>query len=162
MRAIIDEYGDLLWSLARRMTRSEAQAEEAVQEILVHLWQKAPKFDPALGEEITFISLVARRRLIDRLRKSGRTPTPAPLEQEPAATRDTAAPASEEAREARRVFDTLVEEQRTVLWQSIVQGHTHQMIAATTGMPLGTVKTHIRRGLAEIRDRLLGRTGGER
>jgi RNA polymerase sigma factor (sigma-70 family) len=159
LRDVIETYGDLLWSLARRMTRSDAAAEEAVQDILVYLWQKAPKFKPGAGEEITFISIVARRRLIDRARRDLRRLPPVELLEDATASLNGSLH-GEEAALARGIFDSLTDEQKSVLRLSIVHGRTHEMIAAQTGMPLGTVKTHIRRGLAQIRERLVGRTGG--
>jgi RNA polymerase sigma-70 factor (ECF subfamily) len=152
MRAFVERYGDLLWSLARRMTRSDAEAEDAVQDILVYLWQRASLFDPGAGEEVTFVSIVARRRLIDRLRRLGRLPNIEPLTGD--AGSNAAAPDSDESRLARAAFDSLPEDQQSILRLAIVHGRTHQMIAEDTGLPLGTVKTHIRRGLAVIRERL--------
>lgn len=152
MRAFVERYGDLLWTLARRMTRSDAEAEDAVQDILVYLWQRASLFDPGAGEEITFVSIVARRRLIDRLRRLGRLPQVEPLSSDASAGHAT--PDSDESRLARTAFDSLPEEQQSILRLAIVHGRTHQMIAQDTGLPLGTVKTHIRRGLALIRERL--------
>lgn len=160
MREVIETYGDLLWSLARRLTRSDAEAEEAVQDIIVYLWQKAPKFKPGAGEEVTFVSIVARRRLIDRARRDTRHPSPGQLPDDaPASSNGTIH--GDEAAIARGIFDTLTDEQKSVLRLSIVHGRTHEVIAAQTGMPLGTVKTHIRRGLAQIRERLMTRTGGK-
>jgi len=157
MRDFVERYGDLLWSLARRMTRTDAEAEEAVQDILVYLWQRAPQFDSAAGEEITFVSVVARRRLIDRLRRLGRLPDVGSLSSDEPAP--AAAPDSDESKRARAAFDSLPEEQQAILRLSIVLGRTHQMIAQDTGLPLGTVKTHIRRGLSLIRERLNHRGG---
>lgn len=153
------EYGDLLWSLARGMTRSDTEAEEAVQDLLVHLWQKAPRFDPSVGEEVTFVSVVARRRLIDRARRVSREPRARELSNG-SLPGDNGGGPGEEAAQARRIFDSLPSEQRTVLRLSIVHGCSHEAIAAQTGMPLGTVKTHIRRGLAEIRERMPDNDGG--
>ena len=64
----IDAYGGLVWSLARRFTRTREDAEDAVREIFLALWRGAKRFDPASGSEQTFIATIARRRLIDRSR----------------------------------------------------------------------------------------------
>lgn len=161
MRELIDRYGDLLWSLARRVTRTESEAEDAVQDIVVYLWQRAPRYKPSLGEEATFVSVLARRRLIDRLRRDSRRPVTGPMAEEPASAGEHGIN-SEEARIARSIYETLNEEQKSVIRLSVVLGRTHELIAEQTGLPLGTVKTHIRRGLAQIRERLMNRTEGRR
>ena len=66
------KYGNLIWSIARRYLSNRAEAEDAVQEIFLALWQSANRFDPSKGSEITFIATIARRRLIDGLRKNNK------------------------------------------------------------------------------------------
>jgi RNA polymerase sigma factor (sigma-70 family) len=70
----IDRYGALIWGLARRLSSSPSDAEEATQEIFLWIWRHAARFDPSLGSEKTFIAMIARRRLIDRLRKGTAAP----------------------------------------------------------------------------------------
>ncbi|HEY0657647.1 MAG TPA: sigma factor-like helix-turn-helix DNA-binding protein, partial [Pyrinomonadaceae bacterium] len=68
-----------------------------------------------------------------------------------------------EAKEAAKALETLRPEQRQVLQLSIVQGLSHQEISQATGMPLGTVKTHARRGLLQVREFLgLGNSPNEK
>jgi RNA polymerase sigma-70 factor (ECF subfamily) len=159
LRDFIRLYGDLLWALARRMTKSHAEAEDAVQDIIVHMWQQAAKYDASVGEEVTFVSIVARRRLIDRLRATSSKPLANEIPDD-APAKPATPHISEDAATARRLFDSLGDQQRSALWLSIVQGYTHEMIARHLGVPLGTVKTHIRSGLSHIRDRLPRRGGG--
>ena len=66
------KYGNLIWSIARRYLSNQAEAEDAVQEIFLALWQSASRFDAKKGSEITFIATIARRRLIDGLRKNNK------------------------------------------------------------------------------------------
>ena len=75
VEACIDQYGGLVWSLARRLTTSQSEAEDAVQEIFVEIWRNADRFDSSIASESTFIAMLARRRLIDRLRKTKRDAT---------------------------------------------------------------------------------------
>lgn len=147
-------YGGLVWSLARRMLRNSDDAEDAVQEIFVDIWKNAARFDPAQSSETTFIAMIARRRLIDRIRFAQRRITTDSLEDvlaEPIDRSDKAMQISLEANEAAKALDSLRPEQRQVLKLSIIQGLSHQEISDATGMPLGTVKTHARRGILQAR-----------
>ncbi len=168
--AVLDTYGGLVWSLARRMSGSRADAEDAVQEVFIDVWASASRYDPSVGSEATFISMIARRRLIDRLRYKQRRPEDLVEEFEPlpVAERDAdvsgGSEISEEARQAEEAIAELPEQQQRVLRMSVCFGLSHEKIAIATDLPLGTVKTHIRRGLIRVREKLAERgstsTGG--
>ena len=154
----LSTYGGLVWSLARRMCPKTDDAEDAVQEIFIEVWKNAERFDDAQSSETTFIAMIARRRLIDRLRHMNRRISPDYLEDvlaEPSNRADEEMQTMVEAKEAAKVMQQLRPEQRQVLLLSIIQGLSHQEISDATGMPLGTVKTHARRGLLQVRE-LLG------
>ena len=70
----IKRYGGLVWSLARRMLANPADAEDATQDIFLEIWKHAGRHDPAKGSETLYITMIARRRLIDRIRKGARRP----------------------------------------------------------------------------------------
>lgn len=159
----IDTYGGLVASLVRRAGVGVGETEDAVQDIFVSLWRSAQRFDPQVAAERTFVGMIARRRLIDLRRRLGRRPEVA------AAEADEALPSEErgadeelavrdEGLRARAALAELRPEQRRVIELSVVEGLSHQQIADSTGMPLGTVKTHARRGLQRVRDLL--RIGG--
>jgi RNA polymerase sigma-70 factor, ECF subfamily len=148
-------YGGLVWSLARRMLRDPSDAEDVVQEIFVDIWKNAERFDPAQSSETTFVAMIARRRIIDRLRYAARRISPDSIEDilaEPASRADESMQTSVEANEAARALAGLRPEQQQVLQLSIVHGLSHQEISDSTGMPLGTVKTHARRGILQARE----------
>lgn len=154
----MDRYGGLVWSLARRMAPS--MAEDAVQEIFIDLWKSAERYDPSKASEKTFIATIARRRLIDRLRKQGRRPQtrslPEPDEPtpEPSVDEHLVIQRGVEAKSAARYLNELRPEQRQVIRLSVVEGMSHSEIATATGIAIGTVKSHIFRGLAKVRARL--------
>ncbi len=157
VRECLDRYGGLVWSLARRFSTTETDAEDAVQEIFLEVWKSAERYDPDVASEVTFVAMIARRRLIDRRRKEGRRPTSEVLT---AATDveqsdlDVSEPsqADEDVAAARRALGQLSTEQQRVLQLSIFHGQSHDRISRATGLPLGTVKTHARRGLIRIRE----------
>jgi RNA polymerase sigma-70 factor (ECF subfamily) len=161
----LKKYGGLVWSLARKMLRSADDAEDAVQEIFVDVWKNAERFDESKSSETTFIAMIARRRLIDKIRHSNRRITADSLDDvllEPFTRADKDLQLGIEAREAAKAMRNLRPEQQQVLRLSIVQGMSHQEIADATGMPLGTVKTHARRGILQVREHLgLGRSKQE-
>ena len=154
----IDQYGGLIWSLARRLLIRSTEAEDAVQEVFIELWKKAHLFDSSIGSETTFVAMIARRRLIDRRRRESRRlegdaisidEVPIPTAVEPIESE-----LQDEAARAARALGELKPEQRSVLQLAVCEGWSHQLIAERLGLPLGTVKTHVRRGLARIREEL--------
>jgi RNA polymerase sigma-70 factor, ECF subfamily len=144
-----------VWSIARKMLRNPDDAEDAVQEIFVDIWKNAARFDESQSSETTFIAMIARRRVIDRIRHATRRISPDSLDDvllEPFTRSDRDMQISVEAKEAAEAMRTLRPEQQQVLRLSIIQGMSHQEISDATGMPIGTVKTHARRGLMQVRE----------
>lgn len=153
----IDRYGSLVHTLARRMCPSGAEVDDAVQEAFIDLWRKADRFDPRIADEATFVALVTRRRLIDMGRRLQRHGGAAQVDESFAAEGvevDVGAELADEANRAKRAFGELKPEQQRVLKLAVWEGHSHQSIADLTGLPLGTVKTHARRGLSRLRELL--------
>ncbi len=155
VRECLDRYGPLVWSLARRFLGNVSDAEDAVQEIFLDLWKNAARYDSRLGEEVTFVATLARRRLIDRRRSGQRRPDFFPLPEALPARTDSDSGRLETREQAALAAEAVAElrdEQRRALHMAIFQGLTHEEIARATGWPLGTVKTHVRRGLLRVRE----------
>jgi RNA polymerase sigma-70 factor (ECF subfamily) len=156
MERCLQRYENLVWSVARRYLGASPEAEDVVQEIFIELWRTAGRYDAARASESTFIMLIARRRLLDARRRLARQPVRAELD----AIEDAAAPANAETRldddaqQALLALQALPAEQQELLRLSLRDGLTHAEISAQTALPLGTVKTAIRRGLLRLRQTL--------
>ncbi|MFT5289596.1 MAG: RNA polymerase sigma factor (sigma-70 family) [Planctomycetota bacterium] len=157
VRACLDRYGALVWSVAKKVGDDIATIEDVVQEVFIDVWKSAGRFDPEKGSEATFIATIARRRVIDRRRRVGRAPMQELIDDSTTSVDDaglTQVDLGDEARQAREALSELKPEQRRVILMSVVEGLTHPEIASATGIPLGTVKSHIRRGLDQAAQKL--------
>lgn len=150
----MNQYGNLVWMLAKKYTQTVEDAEDAVQEIFLEIWQNAGKYDSAIAAEITFISLIARRRLIDRLRKTYRQPNMQNIDDVFEVRRngfENEVLTSIQAKKAVELMNKIRPEQRELMILTVFEGLSHGEIAEKTNLPLGTVKTHIRRGFESVR-----------
>lgn len=154
----IDQYSGLIWSLSRRFIKNSEDAEEVVQEIFVNIWKNASTFDSSKASETSFVSMIARRRIIDFLRsKAARI-------QKLDHSEDSEAQASSDAEkmelnpDVQIVVDAinqLPKERQEVLYLSIQMGMSHSEISDQLDMPLGSVKSHYRRALQKLREMIL-------
>jgi RNA polymerase sigma factor (sigma-70 family) len=160
-RACIDRFGPLIWALARQLLVNRTDAEDAVQEIFAELWRSASRFDPAIASAKAFVATIARRRLIDRGRirqrfdrdgKGALTESTPATETKPLERLE----GDERAKRAMSEFGRLRLEQQKVIRLAVHEEWTHERIAEHLDMPVGTVKTHLRRGLLRLREALAG------
>lgn len=153
--ACIKRYGGMVWSAAKQFLGQAADAEEVVQEIFADLWAKSSRFNPDQGSEGAWVMMVTRRRLIDRIRHESRRVQPDELERD-----QQVSPSGldvddlEDVARARAAMKTLKPEEQQVLELVLTQGLSHQAVAEQLKLPLGTVKTHARRGILAVRERL--------
>lgn len=158
VRECVVRYGALVWSLVRRWSPNTSDAEDAVQDVFIDLWRSAGRFDATRATESGWVAMVTRRRLIDRMRRRQRLPeleTLSDVHDVPDEGAEDVAQDLDRATRldrARAVLDALPATQRRMLELSLLEGKTHDEIARETDTPLGTVKSHIRRGLKRARD----------
>jgi RNA polymerase sigma factor (sigma-70 family) len=158
-----------VYGLALRITRHAALAEEVAEDAFWQIWREAPRFDPARGTAMAWLLTITRSRALDSLRARD----PAELVEDageladahnrlewPASPVDllTATQSDDSLHQALAQLDA---QPRQLIALAFFRGLTHDEIAAHTGMPLGTVKSHIRRGLTTLKT-LLGDTAGQR
>ena len=150
-----------LFGVCLRILGNRSEAEEALQETYLNVWRKAEAFDPARSSPITWLAALARNKSIDRLRAGGGR-LAEPLEDEVLAVADPAASAFEklEVRDETRVLAGCIEElearQSAAIRKAFFGGATYAELAAWEGVPLGTMKSWVRRGLVRLKE-CLGR-----
>lgn len=155
VRECIDRYGGLIWSIALGMAGSRADAEAAVQEIFADVWRTAGRFDPEQGSEEIFVTQIARRRLIDRMRRGvqrDRTRSSGKVDSRGWVDRGNSAGVCREAMTAAQAVMQLRPELRKVLEMGLLQGLSQSEIADRLQIPLETVKTRMTRGLIQVRE----------
>jgi len=153
----LGRYTAQVWGQARRFFRNAQDAEDAVQDIFLDIWRNAARFDAQKGTEVAFVATIARRRLVDRVRRATNRPTAESLEDLSVLAAEASTPPADlddELLRARAAMEKLRPEQRQVLELALGHGQSHHEISATIGIPLGTVKSHARRGLLRLREML--------
>ncbi len=155
---LYDRFGSLVFRVARQFLPTQAEAEDAVQEVFIRLWQTADRYDPRRAKLVTWVMLIARRHLIDRLRRNSVRGTTTVLEGEPPGPDRENAPdrrpqeIERNARLLERIAE-LPELQRVVIERAYLQGYTLREVSEQLEAPLGTVKSALSRGLGRLRER---------
>lgn len=153
LREAYDRHGSAVYSIALRCLGAHHDAEDVTQQVFVRAWRSRATFDPQRGTVGAWLVGITRRqvdeRLAGRLRdlriadRAGRVPPPSDPAPGPEQVVDAVVVADELGRLAPQV--------RAVVRLAFFDDLTHQQIAAVTGLPLGTVKSHLRRGLDRLR-----------
>jgi RNA polymerase sigma-70 factor (ECF subfamily) len=157
---IYDRHGRLIYSLALRILRDQADAEDVVQEVFSQAWTQAGRYDAARGSVLGWLLTLARSRAIDRLRGRKTRLEPALDDTRLGEIPDAGIPADEQlawagrAAQVRAALEGLTMLQRMAIELAFYEGLTHAEIAERLELPLGTVKTRIRQGLLKLRDQL--------
>lgn len=157
---LYERFGALVFKAARQVLNSRAEAEDASQEIFVRLWKTADRFDPRRARLVTWVMLIARRHLIDRLRRKVARPEVLGLETEneggfipEGSTKEPVVPVESNPALAARIQE-LPALQREVIERTYLKGFTLREVSEQLNAPLGTVKSALSRGLARLRERM--------
>lgn len=153
-----DRHAPRALGLLIKLLRSRSDADDVLQDTFCSVWSKAGEYNAQRGSPIAWVLLIARSRAIDHLRRRRRdgSSEAAPVER---VAEDCGARRVEEHEShsnARRALTLLPEEQRSLIELAFYGGLTHEQIAATRSIPLGTVKTRIRLGMKRLREALAG------
>lgn len=159
--------GSLVYTIARRSTGNDADAADITQAVFMSAWQSRDSFDPGAGSLPAWLATITRRRVADHFRRRSVTseiPTDAVPGEEPRGSTLARRADADPADVVDRVvvadeLDRLGEPTKTILRLAFFADLSQQQIADRLSMPLGTVKSHTRRGLLRLRDRLEGSHG---
>jgi len=155
-----DLMGPVVFSLAVRMLRDRPAAEDVTQDIFVQIWRQAANYDTTRGSPEAWIMMIARTRILDRLRSRAAgivlKPVGDNLPDAPDAEDwpDDLAVTREDAVNVRKALAELPNDQKHAIELAFFDGLTHVEISEKLSVPLGTIKTRIRLGLIKIRDQL--------
>jgi RNA polymerase sigma factor (sigma-70 family) len=155
LRELYDRHAPVVHGVALRCLREHHDAEDVTQQVFVRAWRGRATFDPSRGPIGGWLMGIARHQIADRLTARARD---ADVTTRVARQAGVAAggPVPDHVIEAVVVADELNRlppQQRTVVRLAFFDDLTHQQIATLTGLPLGTVKSHLRRGLERLRKR---------
>ena len=152
---LIEKYGNLVWSIGKKFLGNQSDLEDAVQEVMIAIWKSADKFDPNKASEITFISMIARRRFIDYLRKITKHKSEDSMDDDKNNIhlyKESLLNEETDLALVKSAIEELDMDDQELLNLSVYQGYSHSEISEILNIPLGTVKTRIRRNLMKLKD----------
>lgn len=145
-----------LFGVCLRILGERSEAEDVLQEVYVTVWNKAANFDATRASPMTWLIAIARNRAIDRLRATRQSRRMQPIETA-ADVADSAAPADralEAAQDQARLYaclETLAAQEKAALRGAFFDGNTYDELAARMRVPLGTMKSWIRRAMIKLK-----------
>ncbi|MBX3364598.1 MAG: sigma-70 family RNA polymerase sigma factor [Phycisphaeraceae bacterium] len=157
---LYDRFGSLVYRLAYQAMPTRADADDAVQEIFVRLWKTSDRYDPKRAALVTWVMLIARRHLVDKLRRSRARVRAAalddapPLGVEPLEAMAAGLEQQERFGALMKRVNQLPELQRTVIVRAYLGGQTLRQIGQELDTPLGTIKSALSRALVRLRERV--------
>jgi len=156
LRRVYDQTSAKLLGVCLRILKDRNEAEDVLQEVYVTVWRRAGTFDPARGvSPITWLVALARNRAIDRIRASkAHLSRPLELAAETADTSEGAEAGLERDEIQRRLahcLNQLEPDHAAYVRSAFFGGHTYQTLAEAAAVPLGTMKSWIRRSLLRLR-----------
>jgi RNA polymerase sigma-70 factor (ECF subfamily) len=160
LTALYDATLSRVYGIVLRVVRRQSLAEEVVEETFFQVWRQAVRFDPSRGRALTWVLGMARSRAIDALRREARFQhdsldvESAPVPEDPRPATDDLLDAARHHADLHRALMKLQAQPRQLVALAFFRGLSHEEIATQTELPLGTVKSQIRRALITLRQAL--------
>jgi len=156
LRIVYQDTSSKLFGVCLRILNDRGEAEDVLQDVYVTVWRKAGSFDPARASPITWLVAIARNRAIDRLRASAASRRSEPIESAEDVRDDAPAAlelvvAAEQRERLKTCLGELEERHSAVIRSAFLDGVTYEQLAQRMEVPLGTMKSWIRRGLMKLR-----------
>jgi RNA polymerase sigma-70 factor, ECF subfamily len=154
--ALYKETSSRLFGICLRVLNQRAEAEEVLQEVYTSVWRKAGQFDPTRASAMSWLSMMARNRSIDRLRATPARQSGTSLEmaqeiEDPGASPAQQAEALTDRARLEHCLQQLEPRRHSLIRAAFFEGSTYEELAARIEAPLGSVKSWIRRGLLQLR-----------
>jgi len=159
---LYDSLSGILFSTALRILDDQEAAEDVLQEAFIQIWEKAPLYNPSLGRPLTWALTLTRNKAIDRLRATTRRTQLKEAVQRESEGRDQfddrssfeTVATEEAAKLVRSSIHALSEDQRQVIELAFYSSLSQSEIAEHLDLPLGTIKSRMRRGMLKLRELL--------
>jgi len=149
--ALYDRHAPRVFGVILRIIGDRCEAEDVLQETFWQVWRQAAAWRPERGAPLVWIAMIARSRAIDRLRRRKAAIVASDVVEAAAAAPQSDVEREEQAHLTRSILRQLPPEQMAVISLAFFCGMTHEQIAQEHDIPLGTVKTRIRRGMQRLR-----------
>lgn len=156
---LYDRFGSLVYRLAYQSMPTKAEADDAVQEVFVRLWKTADRYDADRAALVTWVMLITRRHLVDKLRRKRARVKTTQLDEGFSFSGQTDDPKGAGVEQQERFealmkrIETLPELQQTVVLRAYLGGQTLRQIGEELDTPLGTIKSALSRALVRLRER---------
>ncbi len=153
--AVYDHVAAPVYGTVRRVIRDPSLSEEVTQEVLVEVWRTAPRFDAGRGSPMAWVTTIAHRRAVDRVRSEQRSAERQRRAASPLIAYDDVTETVEgnlDRERVRRCLGSLTYLQREAITLAYYGGYTYREVAGLLGVATGTVSTRMRDGLIRLRD----------
>jgi len=149
-------YGNALYGIIRRIVKSEALAEEVLQDVMVKVWQNAKSYNRTKGRLFTWLSNIARNASIDMLRSAGYNPEQKTTSIENPVYQNVGGSEEIKIKDSglEKIINSLDEKHRVLIDMAYFQGYSQREIEKELGIPLGTIKSRLRQAINELRTKL--------
>lgn len=156
---LYDRFGSLVYRMAYQAMPTRSDAEDVVQEVFVRLWSTAGRYDPKRAALVTWVMLIARRHMVDRLRRSKSRVRTSVLEEAWSPSAETVGAGSDQDERfvaVMKQIEKLPDLQKTVVKRAYLSGQTLKQIGKELDVPLGTIKSALSRALVRLREKGAG------